>query len=123
MQLDEEKKHKALQKAQTLAEDFDPEEAEAFAKKHQDASWYENFKLLYDMITDEDFQVDPKIYFVIAGALAYVIFPIDVIPDFIPGVGFIDDIFVLGYVVKTFRDEIERYKAFKESQEDEDDDG
>lgn len=117
MQLDEEKKSKALQKAQSMAEEFDPEEAEAFAKKHKDASWYDQFKLLYDMIMDDEYEVSSKVYLAVAGALAYVVFPIDVIPDFIPIAGFLDDAFVLGYVIKTFSDEIERYKAFKAQKE------
>jgi uncharacterized membrane protein YkvA (DUF1232 family) len=49
----------------------------------------------------------------IAGALAYVVFPIDIIPDFILGVGFLDDAFVLGFVVKQLTEEIARYKKFK----------
>lgn len=49
----------------------------------------------------------------IAGALAYVVLPIDIIPDFIPWVGFIDDIFVVGFVMKSIDDDIQRYKAFK----------
>ena len=113
MQLDEEKKNKALEKAQSMAKEFNPKEAEIFAQKHQDASWYEQFKLLYDMIMDDEYELSSKVYLSIAGALAYVVFPIDVIPDFIPIMGFIDDAFVLGYVIKTFSDEIERYKTFK----------
>ena len=113
MQLDEKQQEKALQQAKKLADDFDPEEAEAFAKKHKEASWYEQFKLLYEMVTDKTFQVSTQTYVMIAGALAYVVLPIDVIPDFIPGVGFVDDIFVLGFVLKSLSDEIERYKNFK----------
>lgn len=44
-------------------------------------------------------------YLAIAGALAYVVLPIDVIPDFIPGVGFLDDVFVIGMVMKSISDE------------------
>ena len=112
MQLDEKQQEKALQQVKSLSSDFDPEEAEAFAKKHREASWYEQFKLLYEMITDKTFQISPQTYMMIAGALAYVVLPIDVIPDFIPGVGFIDDVFVLGFVIKSLHDEIERYKKF-----------
>ena len=116
MQLDSEKQKKALIKAESLAEEFDPEEAEAFAKKHKGAAWYDDFKLLYDMVTDKDFTLSKQTYIAIAGALAYVVLPIDIIPDFIPGVGFIDDIFVVGFVMKSINDEIERYKAFKGEQ-------
>jgi uncharacterized membrane protein YkvA (DUF1232 family) len=113
MQLDEEKKHKALVKAETLAEEFDPEEAEAFAKKHKNANWYDDFILLFKMITDKEFDISKAAYIAIAGALAYAVLPIDVIPDFIPGVGFVDDVFVIGMVMKSISDEIARYKKFK----------
>lgn len=35
----------------------------------------------------------------ILGALGYLILPLDVIPDFLPGVGFIDDIALMGLVL------------------------
>ena len=107
-------KQEALDKAQVLAVDFNPEEAETFAKKHTGKSWYNDFKLLYEMITDKNFSLDSSVYLAIAGALAYVIFPIDIIPDFIPGVGFIDDIFVVGIVISSLSDEIARYKLYRE---------
>lgn len=112
MEFDKAKQNKALQKAETLANDFDPEEAERFAQKHRGAKWYDDFVLLYSMVTDKKFKINKTAYFAIAGALAYVILPIDVIPDFIPGVGFIDDIFVVGIVMKSISDEIERYKSY-----------
>jgi len=82
---------KALVTAECMAKDFNADEAEAFARKHTDKAWYEDFKLLYDMITDKDFTLDTSTYLAIAGALAYVVFPVDIIPDFILGVGYIDD--------------------------------
>lgn len=106
---------KALQKAENMANDFDAKEAEEFAKKHTAKEWYNDFKLLYDMITDKNFSIDSSTYLAIAGALAYVVFPIDIIPDFILGVGYIDDVFVVGMVMKSISDEIEQYKAYKES--------
>jgi uncharacterized membrane protein YkvA (DUF1232 family) len=80
MQFDDEKKHKALIKAEMLAEEFD---------------------------------ISKAAYIAIAGALAYAVLPIDVIPDFIPGVGFVDDVFVIGMVMKSISEEIARYKAFR----------
>ena len=112
MQFDDEKKNKALIKAESMAYDFDPEEAEQFAQKHKGAKWYDDFVLLYDMVTDKKFKISKTAYIAIAGALAYVVLPIDIIPDFIPGVGFIDDIFVVGIVMKSISDEIERYKTY-----------
>lgn len=113
MQLDGEKKQKAIKKAQMLAEDFDVEEAREFASRHRGAKWYDDFILLYNMITDKEFVLSKKVYLAIAGALAYAVLPVDVIPDFIPGVGFIDDVFVFGAVMKSISDEIERFKQFK----------
>jgi len=112
MEFDQTKQNKALQKAETLANDFDPKEAEQFAKKHRGAKWYDDFVLLYDMVTSKEFKISKTAHIAIAGALAYVVLPIDVIPDFIPGVGFIDDIFVIGIVMKSISDEIERYKSY-----------
>ena len=99
--------------SEKLSSDFDEKETEEFAKKYTGSSWYHNFKLLFDMITDKEYAVDKKTYLMIAGALAYVVFPIDIIPDFILGVGFLDDAFVLGFVVKQLSEEIDKYKKFK----------
>ena len=113
MQFNEESKNKALNQAESIAEEFDPDEAEEFAKKHKDAKWYEDFILLFKMVTDKEFNLNKTAYIAIAGALAYAVLPIDVIPDFIPGIGFVDDIFVIGIVMKSISDEIARYKLFR----------
>ena len=65
------------------------------------------------MFTDKNFSLDKSVYLTIAGALAYVVLPLDLIPDFIPGIGFIDDIFVVGMVMKRLSYEIQRFKVFK----------
>jgi uncharacterized membrane protein YkvA (DUF1232 family) len=70
-------------------------------------------KLLFQMIIDKNYLVSAKTYAIIAGALAYVVLPFDVIPDFLPGVGFIDDAFIITMVVNQLRDEIENYKKYK----------
>ncbi len=106
-------KEKAIKLSEELSSEFNEEETEDFAKKHTKESWYHNFKLLFDMITDKEYTVDKKTYLMIAGALSYVVFPIDVIPDFILGVGFLDDAFVLGFVMKQLTGEINKYKKFK----------
>ena len=119
MKLDDEQRKKALLKAESLAGEFDAREAGEFAEKHRGAAWYDHFILLYDMVTDKRFKLSRQAYLTIAGALAYVVLPIDIIPDFIPGVGFIDDVFVVGFVMKSLDDEIERYKAFRSGKAEE----
>jgi uncharacterized membrane protein YkvA (DUF1232 family) len=100
MNFTESQKEKAIKLSEKLSSEFNEEETEDFSKKHINASWYDNFKILFSMITDKEYAVDKKTYLIIAGALAYVVFPIDIIPDFILGVGFLDDAFVLGFVIK-----------------------
>ena len=49
----------------------------------------------------------------IIGAVTYVVVPSDVTPDFIPALGFLDDIGVVGYVIKKTSDLLQRYKEFQ----------
>ncbi len=111
--LDESQKHKALVLRDELAESFDEEKAEEFIQKNKGRNWYADFMLLYRMIRDKEYALDTKTKLTIAGALAYVILPIDIIPDFLPIVGWIDDAFVLGFTINSLSEEIERYKAFR----------
>jgi len=106
-------KNKSLELRDSLAKDFDEEKAKEFASEHEGKSWYDDFMLLYEMITSSDYSISNKTKIIIAGALAYVVLPIDVIPDFIPIVGWIDDIFVLGITMETLSEEIEKFKKFK----------
>lgn len=50
-------------------------------------------RLLYGLITDNRVQGVDKL--VVAGAIAYILLPLDVIPDFIPFIGEVDDVFLL----------------------------
>ncbi len=50
-------------------------------------------RLLYGLITDNRVNSVDKL--VVAGAIAYILLPIDVIPDFIPFLGEVDDVFLL----------------------------
>jgi len=45
--------------------------------------------------------------------LVYFISPIDAIPDFIPFLGWADDLTLLGYVIKTLKGEIGKYRAWE----------
>jgi uncharacterized membrane protein YkvA (DUF1232 family) len=55
------------------------------------------------------------IVLIIAGLL-YFISPIDAVPDFIAGLGLIDDVAILTYVMKKLNDEIEGYMEWEEQQ-------
>lgn len=53
----------------------------------------------------------------VVAALIYFVNPLDFIPDFIPIIGKLDDILVLGYLVKSLNKEIERFMAWEKEQE------
>ena len=67
------------------------------------------------MMTTDGYGISNKTKLIIAGTLAYMVLPIDVIPDFIPVVGWIDDAFVLGLAMTTLKDEIKKFKKFMEA--------
>jgi uncharacterized membrane protein YkvA (DUF1232 family) len=50
-------------------------------------------RLLYGLITDKRVAAIDKL--VVAGAIAYILLPLDLIPDFIPFLGEVDDVFLL----------------------------
>ncbi|MBK4990160.1 MULTISPECIES: YkvA family protein [unclassified Pseudomonas] len=60
--------------------------------------------------------ISPKALVTIVAGLLYFVSPIDAIPDWLLGVGFLDDIAVLGWVMKTVADELARFKAWRDSQ-------
>lgn len=50
-------------------------------------------RLLYGLMTDP--RVAPVDKLLVGGAIAYVVIPMDILPDFIPVIGEVDDVFVL----------------------------
>lgn len=47
------------------------------------------------------------------GVLIYVVSPLDVIPDFIVGLGLADDAFLVGWACKQLHEELSKYRAWK----------
>lgn len=47
------------------------------------------------------------------GAIVYFVSPIDAIPDFIPVVGLIDDAGVIGWVIKSIRGDVKRFRDWE----------
>ncbi|MCD7945340.1 MAG: DUF1232 domain-containing protein, partial [Clostridiales bacterium] len=46
-------------------------------------------------------------------ALIYIVSPIDMIPDLVPGIGYIDDLAVLGFAMKMIDSDVQEYKNWR----------
>lgn len=77
----------------------------------------DNMKEAFNYVSDvfsgryKDYSMTALITLV--AGMVYVVSPIDIILDFIPVVGFTDDITVFLFVLKSVNDELERYRKSK----------
>jgi len=73
-------------------------------------------KDLYNLSKDAirgNYKLHPVNMGVIAGGLLYFIIPTDLIPDFIPFVGLVDDIALLTTIIKSMQGELQKYRSWK----------
>ena len=73
--------------------------------------------LLYDMLRDwwaGTFPLPWKIVAAIVAALLYFINPFDIVPDFIPLIGYLDDALVVGICIKLIRSNLQDYAEKKQ---------
>lgn len=78
-----------------------------------------NVALLYKMLRDKTFAMDFTSKTIVVAGLLYFISPIDLIPDYIPLLGYIDDAFVISIVLNSLSGEIDRYRAHRREHEEE----
>jgi uncharacterized membrane protein YkvA (DUF1232 family) len=60
--------------------------------------------------------ISPKALVAVVAGLMYFLSPIDLIPDWIPVFGMLDDIVVLGWVMKSLQDELDAFRAWRDAQ-------
>lgn len=81
--------------------------------------WMAQAKLMLSLVRDywagRYRQVPYWVISACALALLYVLNPMDVIPDMIPVIGYLDDATVVAFCLKLIERELERYRAWKES--------
>ncbi|MCP9455273.1 MAG: YkvA family protein [Nitrospira sp.] len=51
---------------------------------------------------------------VVAGALLYLLSPVDLVPDFIPGLGVIDDLTVLALVLQSLAQDLAAFRIWEQ---------
>ncbi|GMO41689.1 MAG: hypothetical protein Ta2F_17660 [Termitinemataceae bacterium] len=82
----------------------------------------EDIKLLFSMVKDyatkKYTELPWTIIAAVVGALAYVLNPIDLIPDFIPFLGLVDDAAVLALALKAIDIDLQKYKKWKQEHPD-----
>lgn len=78
----------------------------------------EIFELLRDRIAGTYTETPWRTIAALTGALIYVVSPIDLILDFIPGIGFLDDAIVIGLAIKLAQPDLAKYRAWKASRKE-----
>jgi len=74
-------------------------------------------KDLYALFIDSikgKYNLHPAIMGIIGGGLLYFIMPLDLIPDYIPIVGLLDDFAVLSAIINSLQNELADYRKYKE---------
>ncbi|MEH3114131.1 YkvA family protein [Pedobacter terrae] len=74
------------------------------------------FAVSKDYVNGDYTEIPKRSIIAILGGLIYFLSPIDVIPDFVPVLGFIDDIYILNLVYRQVLKDLENYKAWKDAQ-------
>jgi uncharacterized membrane protein YkvA (DUF1232 family) len=72
----------------------------------------ERLQLMIDMLSDIEWRLPHQDATRVLNALAYFTEPEDLIPDHIPGLGFLDDAIMIELVVRELKHEIEAYQDF-----------
>lgn len=72
----------------------------------------EKLRLLIDMLSDIEWRLPHEEANRVLSALAYFTEPEDLIPDHIPGLGFLDDAIMIELIARELKHEIEAYQDF-----------
>ncbi len=75
------------------------------------------FGIVIDWIKGDYTKVPTGSIILIVAALLYFLSPIDVIPDFIPVIGYIDDVFVISLAIAQVHADLQSYRVWAEARE------
>ncbi|MDH3587435.1 MAG: YkvA family protein, partial [Gammaproteobacteria bacterium] len=93
--------------AEDLLASITPKGAPAFISER-----LQKLRLLIDMISDIEWRLPQREADRVLSALAYFAEPEDLIPDDIPGLGFLDDAIMIELICRELKHEIEAYQDF-----------
>jgi hypothetical protein len=93
--------------AEDLLTGIEPNGAPAFI-----AERLQKLRLLIEMLSDVDWRLPQRDADRVLSALSYFAEPEDLIPDDIPGLGFLDDAIMIELICRELRHEIEAYQDF-----------
>lgn len=106
---DKEKADDLLKKAMGKAKD----------KKNALGEVWEKLQLLFEIfhawIKGEYKEIPKGSIIMIIATIIYFVSPVDLVPDFIAGLGFFDDAAVIGFAIKQISDDLEKFKLWKET--------
>lgn len=95
--------------AELILRDVDQQKVPQFI-----AERLEKLSIMIQMLTDHEWRLPQKDTTRVLNALAYLTDSEDLIPDHVPGLGFLDDAIMIELVVRELRHEIEAYRDFCE---------
>ena len=78
----------------------------------------ENLRDLYFLFRDSvkgKYHLSPAKISMIGGGLLYFVIPLDLIPDYLPVVGYLDDLAILSTIMNSLQDEIAKYRCWQKN--------
>jgi len=103
----------AIEKAKEIQQKIS--ESESLKRVLSDVQLYQN--LLKDYRAGRYRDVPKWVIAIIAVVLLYLINPIDLIPDVIPVIGYLDDVALVAVALKLTRNELQKYREWRRSNE------
>jgi uncharacterized membrane protein YkvA (DUF1232 family) len=70
-------------------------------------------RLLQSWLSADYREISLKTLAILVAALLYFLNPFDAVPDIIPVVGYVDDVSVVAWVIKTLKNEIEKFREWE----------
>ena len=101
---------------ENLKKDRETAERKAMQLGEQVETFRLTWSLLQDYWSGEYRNIPWKLAASIGFAVTYLVSPLDIIPDFLPLLGFTDDAAVFALVISSFQSELDTYKEWKKNQ-------